>query len=81
VAIKLEIIDNGPGIPNDIRERIFYPLVSGSEGGTGLGLTLAQTFITQHHGMIECESKPGHTCFTILLPIETSAIKPITIKT
>jgi two-component system nitrogen regulation sensor histidine kinase GlnL len=80
VAIKLEIIDNGPGIPNDIRERIFYPLVSGSEGGTGLGLTLAQTFITQHHGMIECESKPGHTCFTILLPIETSAIKPTTIK-
>jgi two-component system nitrogen regulation sensor histidine kinase GlnL len=80
VAIKLEIIDNGPGIPSNIRERIFYPLVSGSEGGTGLGLTLAQTFITQHHGMIECESKPGHTCFTILLPIETSVIKPITIK-
>ena len=80
VAIKLEIIDNGPGIPNDIRERIFYPLVSGSEGGTGLGLTLAQTFITQHHGMIECESKPGHTCFTIMLPIETSAIKPIALK-
>jgi two-component system nitrogen regulation sensor histidine kinase GlnL len=81
VAIKLEIIDNGPGIPNDIRERIFYPLVSGSEGGTGLGLTLAQTFITQHHGMIECESKPGETRFTILLPIETSAIKPTAIKT
>jgi len=80
VAIKLEIIDNGPGIPNEIRERIFYPLVPGSEGGTGLGLTLAQTFITQHHGMIECESKPGHTCFTILLPIETSAIKPMALK-
>jgi two-component system nitrogen regulation sensor histidine kinase GlnL len=75
VAIKLEIIDNGPGIPADIRDRIFYPLVSGSEGGSGLGLTLAQTFITQHHGMIECNSEPGNTCFTILLPIETSAIK------
>ena len=75
VAIKLEIIDNGPGIPADIRDRIFYPLVSGSEGGSGLGLTLAQTFITQHHGMIECESVPGNTCFTILLPIETTAIK------
>ena len=75
VAIKLEIIDNGPGIPADIRDRIFFPLVSGSDGGTGLGLTLAQTFITQHHGMIECESEPGKTCFTILLPIETSAIK------
>lgn len=80
VAIKLEIIDNGPGIPADIRDRIFYPLVSGSEGGSGLGLTLAQTFITQHHGMIECESEPGNTCFTILLPIETTAIKPVTTK-
>ena len=70
VAIKLQIIDNGPGIPQSIRERIFYPLVSGREGGTGLGLTLAQNFITQHHGMIECESKPGRTCFTILLPID-----------
>ena len=80
VAIKLEIIDNGPGIPADIRDRIFYPLVSGTEGGSGLGLTLAQTFITQHHGMIECESVPGNTCFTILLPIETTAIKSAVIK-
>lgn len=74
VAIKLEIIDNGPGIPIDIRDRIFYPLVSGKDGGSGLGLTLAQTFITQHHGMIECISEPGHTCFTILLPIETTVV-------
>lgn len=81
VAIKLEITDNGPGIPADIRDRIFYPLVSGTEGGSGLGLTLAQTFITQHHGMIECESEPGNTRFTILLPIETSAIKPMVVKT
>src|SRR3990167_3281235 len=75
VAIKLQIVDNGPGIPEAIRERIFYPLVSGREGGSGLGLTLAQNFITQHHGMIECESQPGHTCFTILLPIESTAMK------
>jgi two-component system nitrogen regulation sensor histidine kinase GlnL len=75
VAIKIQIIDNGPGIPSDIRDRIFYPLVSGREGGSGLGLTLAQTFITQHHGMIECDSQPGHTCFTIMLPIETTAMK------
>ncbi|OAM52189.1 PAS domain-containing sensor histidine kinase [Methylovorus sp. MM2] len=75
VAIKLQIIDNGPGIPADIRDRIFYPLVSGREGGSGLGLTLAQTFITQHHGMIECDSQEGSTCFTILLPIETTAMK------
>ncbi|MCE9633676.1 MAG: nitrogen regulation protein NR(II) [Methylophilales bacterium] len=75
VAIKLQIIDDGPGIPEHIRERIFFPLVSGREGGTGLGLTLAQNFITQHHGMIECQSVPGNTCFTILLPIESTAIK------
>jgi two-component system, NtrC family, nitrogen regulation sensor histidine kinase GlnL len=80
VAIKLQIIDNGPGIPADIRERIFFPLVSGREGGSGLGLTLAQTFITQHHGMIECESVPGQTCFTILLPIESSVMVGHVIK-
>ncbi len=80
VAIKLQIIDNGPGIPAEIRDRIFYPLVSGREGGSGLGLTLAQTFITQHHGMIECESQAGHTCFTILLPIESTAMKQLSIK-
>ena len=75
VAIKLQIIDNGPGIAIDIRDRIFYPLVSGREGGSGLGLALAQTFITQHHGMIDCESQPGNTCFTILLPVESTVMK------
>jgi two-component system, NtrC family, nitrogen regulation sensor histidine kinase GlnL len=80
VAIKLEIVDNGPGIPEEIRERIFYPLVSGREGGSGLGLTLAQTFITQHHGMIECTSEPGETCFTILLPIESTVMKQYIVR-
>jgi two-component system nitrogen regulation sensor histidine kinase GlnL len=75
VGIRLQIIDNGPGIPADIREKIFYPLVSGREGGTGLGLALAQTFITQHHGMIDCESQPGKTIFSILLPIESTLLK------
>ena len=75
VAIKLQIIDNGPGIPVDIRDKIFYPLVSGHEGGSGLGLALAQTFITQHHGMIDCESTPGNTCFTILLPVESTVMQ------
>lgn len=73
VAIRLEIIDNGPGIPADIVDRIFYPLVSGTAGGTGLGLTLAQSFVTQHHGMIECESVAGNTKFTVLLPISTTS--------
>ncbi|MFW5431913.1 MAG: nitrogen regulation protein NR(II) [Methylophilaceae bacterium] len=75
VAIKLEIIDNGPGIPSDIIDKIFYPLVTGHEGGSGLGLSLAQTFITQHRGMIDCKSMPGNTCFTILLPVESTIIK------
>lgn len=69
LALDLHVIDNGPGIPDDIRERIFYPLVSGRDGGSGLGLTLAQTFVQQHEGLIECESRPGCTDFRILLPL------------
>ncbi len=80
VAIKLQIIDNGPGISADIRDKIFYPLVSGREGGSGLGLALAQTFITQHHGMIDCESQSGNTCFTILLPVESTVMKHANIQ-
>jgi two-component system nitrogen regulation sensor histidine kinase GlnL len=68
-AIDVRIIDNGPGIPEDIRERVFYPLVSGREGGSGLGLTLAQNFISQHHGTVTFESRPGRTYFAILLPL------------
>jgi two-component system nitrogen regulation sensor histidine kinase GlnL len=70
LALELHVIDNGPGIPEELRERIFYPLVSGRDGGSGLGLTLSQTFVQQHHGTIECDSKPGRTCFTIMLPLE-----------
>lgn len=69
LALELQIIDNGPGIPRALRERIFYPLVSGREGGMGLGLTLAQTYVQHHHGMIECESRPGRTLFRLLLPL------------
>ena len=69
LALELHVIDNGPGVPEEIRERIFYPLVSGREGGSGLGLTLAQTFVQQHHGTIECESVPGRTDFQILIPL------------
>jgi len=70
LALELQVIDNGPGIPEELRERIFYPLVSGRDGGTGLGLTLSQTFVNHHHGTIVCESEPGRTCFTIMLPLE-----------
>ncbi len=69
LALRIEIVDNGPGIPESLRETLFYPLVSGRPGGTGIGLHLAHTFIVQHHGMIEFDSRPGHTCFTILLPV------------
>ncbi len=69
LVLELQVIDDGPGIPDDIRGRMFYPLVSGREGGNGLGLTLAQSFVHQHHGSIECESRPGYTCFTIHLPL------------
>ncbi len=56
-----------------MRERIFFPLVSGREGGSGLGLTLAQTFIQQHHGIVEFESEPGRTVFSILIPLRVTA--------
>jgi two-component system nitrogen regulation sensor histidine kinase GlnL len=69
LALELHIEDNGPGIPPELRDRIFFPLVSGREGGSGLGLTLAQTFVSQHHGAIEFESVPGRTVFKILLPL------------
>ena len=69
LALDLHIEDNGPGVPEPIRDRIFYPLVSGRDGGSGLGLTLAQTFVQQHQGMIECDSVPGKTTFKIVIPL------------
>ena len=69
LALELHVIDNGPGVPDAIKERIFYPLVSGRDGGSGLGLTLAQTFVQRHHGLIECDSVAGRTDFRILSPL------------
>jgi len=69
LALDLHVIDNGPGVPNDIRDRIFFPLVSGREDGTGLGLTLAQSYVQQHDGIIEVDSRPGRTDFRILIPL------------
>ncbi len=69
LALELHVIDNGPGVPPSLKDRIFYPLVSGRDGGSGLGLTLAQTFVQQHHGLIECDSVPGRTDFKILIPL------------
>jgi two-component system nitrogen regulation sensor histidine kinase GlnL len=69
LAVMVQVIDNGPGIPAHLRDKIFYPLVSGRADGHGLGLTLAQDFVSQHHGSIEFESEPGRTCFTVMLPL------------
>ncbi len=69
LAVMIQVIDNGPGIPAHLRDKIFYPLVSGHADGHGLGLTLAQDFISQHFGNIEFDSEPGRTCFTVILPL------------
>lgn len=70
LAIRVDVIDNGPGIPEDMLSRVFFPLVSGREGGSGLGLTLAQSLVQRHEGAIHVESQPGRTCFSIYLPIK-----------
>ncbi|MEY4749965.1 MAG: hypothetical protein RIQ60_2179 [Pseudomonadota bacterium] len=69
LALELHIEDNGPGVPPELRDRIFFPLVSGRDGGSGLGLTLAQDYIQQHQGVIEVESEAGRTLFKILVPL------------
>ena len=71
LAIRLDVIDNGPGIPPEMLENIFFPMVTGRPDGTGLGLPIAQDLVHQHRGLIECSSEPGRTVFTLLLPIET----------
>jgi two-component system nitrogen regulation sensor histidine kinase GlnL len=71
-AIAVTVEDDGPGVPPDLADRIFYPLVSGRQGGTGLGLSLAQSYVSQHHGIIEFDSVPGHTSFTLLLPLRST---------
>ena len=69
LAVMVQIIDDGPGIPPELQDKIFYPLVSGRPDGHGLGLTLAQDLVSQHHGTIEFDSEPGCTRFTVMLPL------------
>ncbi|GAA6171544.1 nitrogen regulation protein NR(II) [Colwellia sp. KU-HH00111] len=69
LSVEISIIDDGPGIPANIQDTLFYPMVSGRSNGTGLGLSIAQTLINQHHGKLSCHSQPGHTEFIILLPL------------
>ena len=70
LVAQIDIIDNGQGIPEELAETLFFPMVTGRAEGTGLGLSIAQSLIQQHNGQIEFSSKPGETCFTILLPLE-----------
>lgn len=63
------VVDNGPGIPSALHETLFYPMVSGRAEGSGLGLSIAQSILHQHQGLIECDSRPGHTEFRLLIPL------------
>jgi|TARA_R110002073_G_scaffold11861_1_gene53340 two-component system nitrogen regulation sensor histidine kinase GlnL len=73
LVARIDIEDNGPGIPEELKETLFYPMVSGRANGSGLGLSIAQAIISQHRGLIECESVPGKTVFSLLLPMEPAS--------
>jgi len=72
LVIRIDVIDNGPGIPDTLRDQLFYPMISGRARGTGLGLSVALAIINQHQGLIEFESEPGNTIFSLLIPLEIS---------
>jgi len=67
---SIQVEDDGPGVPAELKDTVFYPLVTGRQGGTGLGLAVAQDLIGRHDGLIEFVSRPGRTVFTLLLPFE-----------
>lgn len=72
LVARIDVVDDGPGIPTEQLEQIFYPMVTTRPEGSGLGLPIAQTLVSQHGGLVECSSEPGHTVFTIWLPLETT---------
>ncbi|MBT7308315.1 MAG: PAS domain-containing sensor histidine kinase, partial [Gammaproteobacteria bacterium] len=72
LVCSLEIEDNGPGISSELQNTLFLPMVTGRANGTGLGLSIAQSIIHRQGGVIECESQPGETIFTLLIPLEKS---------
>ncbi|MFE8072908.1 nitrogen regulation protein NR(II) [Marinobacteraceae bacterium S3BR75-40.1] len=73
LVARVDIIDNGPGIPSELVQNIFYPMISGRAQGTGLGLAITQSIIGQHQGLVECETEPGQTDFIIFIPLEPTA--------
>jgi len=76
LVCEIALIDNGPGIPARLRETLFYPMVSGRAEGSGLGLSIAQSILHQHQGLIECDSRPGRTEFRLLIPLEALPADP-----
>lgn len=72
LVVRINVMDDGPGVPAEMRENIFYPMITSRPEGTGLGLPIAQSIINQHGGLIECSSRPGETLFSIILPLEDS---------
>jgi two-component system nitrogen regulation sensor histidine kinase GlnL len=71
LVASVQFEDNGPGVPDHLRDTLFYPLVTGRSDGTGLGLAVAQDLVSRHDGLIEFESRPGRTVFTILIPFDS----------
>jgi two-component system nitrogen regulation sensor histidine kinase GlnL len=70
LVCAVQVSDDGPGVPDDLLPRLFLPMVTGNATGTGLGLSIAQRIANQHGGLIQVQSTPGDTCFTLLLPME-----------
>ncbi|MDQ7017342.1 MAG: nitrogen regulation protein NR(II) [Gammaproteobacteria bacterium] len=71
LVVQVQIRDDGPGVPAEMLPNIFYPMITGRSDGSGLGLSIAQSLVNLHHGLIECHSQPRNTVFSILLPLET----------
>lgn len=71
LAVCIDVIDHGEGVPPDMQERIFFPMVTTRADGNGLGLPVAQSLVARHGGLVECVSEPGHTLFSMILPVET----------
>ncbi len=69
LVVQIDVIDNGPGIPEHLIDRMFHPMISGRSNGTGLGLAIAQNIVRRHNGLLECESRPGRTQFSVMLPL------------
>ncbi len=78
LALRIEVIDNGPGVPPALQDALFFPLITGRAKGTGLGLPFVQDIAKQHQGMVDCDSRPGRTCFSLYLPIVTATAEEAT---